>query len=336
MGINKGKEYLDIARNARTNSIKELSGKKMGIDGNLLLSQLVTRDKDLLWKLYMDPVQDISWELHKMLDEKLKIWREQKIDVLFVLDGASNPRKSAEQQSRRDRRKIAQDNLKILLQKENGGNDKELISLMKQSTSIDDDILKKTLVWCDRNHIKYIQSPFESDPQLFMLEYLGLIDGIITEDTDLIYLGCKLVVVDLVYKNDVEECTCNIVKNSEVLTFLKHKWECDQYVPDFNDLAIAGTLLGSDFFKFSSDWSVGPVKVDNIMKAYIAALPHGSITTDQKVDTLIKVLEQNLQSNQNKNKWGNFNEIKDLKHGIYSLLYPTVWEIKQQLEASIP
>ena len=76
MGINKGKEYLNIGRNARTNSIKELSGKKMGIDDNLLLSQLVTRDKDILWKLYMDPVQDISWELHKMLDEKLKIWME--------------------------------------------------------------------------------------------------------------------------------------------------------------------------------------------------------------------------------------------------------------------
>ena len=189
MGINKGKEYLNIGCNARTNSMKELSGKKMGIDDNLLLSQLVTRDKDLLWKFYMDPVQDISWELHKMLDEKLKIWMEQKIDVLFVFDGACNPRKSAEQQSRRDHRKIAQDNLKILLEMENGGNDKEFIFLMKQSTSIDDDILKKTLVWCDRNNIKYIQSPFESAPQLFMLEYLGLIDGIITEDTDLIYIS---------------------------------------------------------------------------------------------------------------------------------------------------
>jgi len=36
MGINNGKDYLKIDRNARTNSIKELSGKKMGID--LLLS----------------------------------------------------------------------------------------------------------------------------------------------------------------------------------------------------------------------------------------------------------------------------------------------------------
>ena len=39
--------------------------------------------------------------------------------------------------------------------------------------------------------VQYVVAPYEADAQLAYLEKEGLVDGIITEDSDLIIYGCK-------------------------------------------------------------------------------------------------------------------------------------------------
>jgi exonuclease-1 len=41
--------------------------------------------------------------------------------------------------------------------------------------------------------VEYIVAPYEADAQLCMLEREGIVDGIITEDSDLLVFGCKQV-----------------------------------------------------------------------------------------------------------------------------------------------
>ncbi len=40
-------------------------------------------------------------------------------------------------------------------------------------------------------NVEYIVAPYEADAQLCFLEREGLVDGIITEDSDLLVFGCK-------------------------------------------------------------------------------------------------------------------------------------------------
>lgn len=44
-------------------------------------------------------------------------------------------------------------------------------------------------------NVDYIVAPYEADAQLCMLEREGIVDGIITEDSDLLVFGCKQVSV---------------------------------------------------------------------------------------------------------------------------------------------
>ncbi len=43
--------------------------------------------------------------------------------------------------------------------------------------------------------VEYIVAPYEADAQLYFLEREGYVDGIITEDSDLLVFGCKHVSV---------------------------------------------------------------------------------------------------------------------------------------------
>jgi exonuclease-1 len=51
--------------------------------------------------------------------------------------------------------------------------------------------------------IDYIVAPYEADAQLAYLERRGTIDGIITEDSDLLVFGCKTVLYKM---NDQGRC----------------------------------------------------------------------------------------------------------------------------------
>lgn len=41
--------------------------------------------------------------------------------------------------------------------------------------------------------IEYVVAPYEADAQLAYLEMKGIVDGIVTEDSDLLVFGCKRV-----------------------------------------------------------------------------------------------------------------------------------------------
>lgn len=55
----------------------------------------------------------------------------------------------------------------------------------------------------------YVVAPYEADSQLCFLEREGIIDGLITEDSDLLVFGCKTVGcisdLHLIYADDSEQ-----------------------------------------------------------------------------------------------------------------------------------
>lgn len=48
-----------------------------------------------------------------------------------------------------------------------------------------------------RENVDYIVAPYEADAQLAYLEKQGIIDAILTEDSDLLVFGCKCILLKL-------------------------------------------------------------------------------------------------------------------------------------------
>jgi exonuclease 1 len=59
--------------------------------------------------------------------------------------------------------------------------------------------------------IQYVVAPYEADAQLAYLERVGLVDGIITEDSDLLVFGCKTVL----FKLDAVSSTVACISRSD-------------------------------------------------------------------------------------------------------------------------
>lgn len=57
----------------------------------------------------------------------------------------------------------------------------------------------------------YVVAPYEADAQLAYLERIGIVDGIITEDSDLLVFGCKTVL----FKMDAVASTISCVSRAD-------------------------------------------------------------------------------------------------------------------------
>lgn len=222
------------------------------------------------------------------------------------------PRKAALNAIRLDNIEKARSELSTVL-KDVVPDTEKIYRLYAKTISIDDDIINKTVVWCKENKILYIQAPFEADPILFALEEMLVTDGTITEDTDLLFLGCKLVVTDTVYSKH-NECNCNISKKDEVIVILQSKFDVVNE-PSFEELAMYGTILGSDYFKFEVNHNCGKVTANKIMGKYFKS-------NDRNFDSLIMVIKSFLSD------WGSLLDIQNFKLGINLLLYGIVWDIQ--------
>lgn len=70
--------------------------------------------------------------------------------------------------------------------------------------------------------VAYVVAPYEADAQMAFLEHSGVVDGIITEDSDLLVFGCKKVI----FKLDSDgNCVCIRRENfARVVDIPLHSW----------------------------------------------------------------------------------------------------------------
>lgn len=77
------------------------------------------------------------------------------------------------------------------------------------------------------DNVEYIVAPYEADAQLCYLEKEGYVDGIITEDSDLLVFGCKTVVFKM-----EKDGSCVYIKRSSIATVRDlpmHGWTDTQF-----------------------------------------------------------------------------------------------------------
>lgn len=132
--------------------------------------------------------------------KKINMLRHFGVEPYLVFDGASLPTKARTAAERRQRREEAREKANDMVKK---GKTKLAWKEFMKAAGVTFEMAKSIMVEMDRLRVKYVVAPYEADPQMVYLEKLGLVDGILSEDSDLLVFGCKRLITKL---NDFGEC----------------------------------------------------------------------------------------------------------------------------------
>jgi exonuclease-1 len=119
------------------------------------------------------------------------------LSFIAVFDGYRHPLKSKTTQKRRDTIDVKSRELEDLIAADDPNNYPAIRKLRQDTVHIRPDIIAVAREWCDKHTVEYVCAPFEADWQLAMMCQQELIQGVISEDSDMIVLGCQKVIMDL-------------------------------------------------------------------------------------------------------------------------------------------
>ena len=194
MGINGLLPLLKPATNKT--HISALRGKRVAIDGYSWLHKgayCCSRE------LCMDEPTDRF--VHYFM-QRLQTVINCGLVPTVVFDGANLPMKKMEEDTRRIARK---QNLERALAQMRDGNTAAAEECFQRAVNIKPCHAKQVVDALKRKGIKYVVAPYEADPQLAFLAKNGLVDVILTEDSDMLAYGCPHVLFKMDKNGYAEE-----------------------------------------------------------------------------------------------------------------------------------
>ncbi|EPQ26882.1 uncharacterized protein PFL1_05517 [Pseudozyma flocculosa PF-1] len=125
---------------------------------------------------------------------RIRMLQHHGVKPYLVFDGDKLPAKQGTEDDRDQRRR---DNLEKARSLERAGKAHEARDLYAKCVDITPAMAYQLIKLLRREGIPYVVAPYEADAQLAYLERHGIIDGIITEDSDLLVFGCEKVLFKL-------------------------------------------------------------------------------------------------------------------------------------------
>lgn len=187
MGIN------NLLKTLRSISIKkhlkEYQNKRVAIDGYCWLHKSIFS----IGTSILDEKIDITPCIYYFKRKLFKLLQYNIIPIV-VFDGSKIPiKKNEEERRKKNRKELLKESEKYLKM-----NDKYQASKIKiQAFDISPQFAYEFIKILKEYNIEYIVAPYEADIQLAYLSKINYVDFIITEDSDLIALGCKCVLYKL-------------------------------------------------------------------------------------------------------------------------------------------
>jgi flap endonuclease-1 len=215
---------LDVVKNK-----KFFKNKVVAIDISILLYQSIIGTRIKTGTDYLDKQGNISSHILGLFN-KIIIILKNNIIPIFVFDGKSPKLKENVIKKRRKRK------LDALIKITEEISDVEKIKYLKKSVFITSQQIKDCKELLDIMGIPYIQSIEEADSQCAYLNKMNLVNGVLTDDMDILTFGSKYIYRNL-YSLSKKP---SVISLDEVLNFL------DLNFDEFVDLCI---LLGSDYGK---------------------------------------------------------------------------------------
>ncbi|EEB06778.1 exonuclease I Exo1 [Schizosaccharomyces japonicus yFS275] len=168
--------------------IEEFSGKTLGVDAYVWLHKGVFAcAKELAFNIETDKY--IQYAMHR-----ISMLTYYGVKPFVVFDGGPLPSKLGTEEKRRARRKEALELGKKLW---NEGKRSQAMMHLSRSIDVTPEMANRFAMTLRQNNIPFVVAPYEADPQLVYLEKTGFIDGIITEDSDMLIFGARTVLFKL-------------------------------------------------------------------------------------------------------------------------------------------
>ncbi|KAG8752882.1 Rad2 nuclease [Serendipita sp. 396] len=182
--------------------LSTLKGKTLAVDGYVWLHkgaygcsvELVTGKPTTKY---------VDYAMHRV-----RLLRHYGIEPYLVFDGGPLPAKQGTESERRKKRDEALIKAKNLASEGRHGEARELYVKCVDITPQHVFQLIKVL---KAEAVAYVVAPYEADAQLAYLEKSGIVDGILTEDSDLLVFGCK----NVYFKLDATTYTITHISRSQ-------------------------------------------------------------------------------------------------------------------------
>lgn len=242
----------------RPMSLSELSGKILAVDGFSWLHKSVFTCPEELSS--GKPTQKYI----TFFEKRIRILQSLGIQIYMVFDGNSLDAKKGTNDKRRE------DRLKSRVKAEEfqkAGQYMKARDLFARSVSISAEMCKTWINVCKRYNIPYVVAPFEADSQMVYLEKKGLVDGIISEDSDLIIFGCK----NLYTKVDFDKMCCILVERSQFYRLkedVNSKGSPKFDISEFSQLDLIKLVCLSGCDYTPGLFQIGLIKAYNLLKEF--------------------------------------------------------------------
>lgn len=162
--------------------------------------------------------------------------RQHKITPFLVFDGDRLDAKAGTELKRRVKR---EENRKLGCELHKRGEKKKAWEYFQKSVDVTPEMAKCWIDYLQTHRLPYVVAPFEADAQMVYLEQQGFVDGIISEDSDLLIFGCTRLITKL---KDNGECI-EICRND----FEKLPRKFPLYELNMEQLRILVCLSGCDY-----------------------------------------------------------------------------------------
>jgi len=249
MGISNLLKILESIQTSR--HLSYYKGKKVAVDGYCWLHKSIYLISE---QIFHNPHSKRYLKyLNKRVDQLLRF----NITPIIVFDGDKLQMKRMEEEERQKRRnEVTMESLKLIRK----GKEKEAQTKRLEGIDINPQMAYEFIKLLKQKGVEYYVAPYEADIQLAYLDKINYVDCVLTEDSDLLALGCKKVL----YKLDLDT---NIGFEIEI----KNLKKCSKY--DFSsfdsDKFLTFCILsGCDYFKVKGVGANNAYKVITSSSSY--------------------------------------------------------------------
>lgn len=174
--------------------VKQYAQQTLGVDAYVWLHRGAFA---CAWELALGKhsTKYVDYAMHRV-----RMLKHYGVTPYIVFDGDFLPSKAQTEREREAKRK---ENRRLGKESMARGNTKLAQEYFQKAIDITPDMALRFILALQQESFDYVVAPYEADAQLAYLERVGIIDGVVTEDSDLLVFGCKKVLFKM---NEFGEC----------------------------------------------------------------------------------------------------------------------------------
>lgn len=169
-------------------NLKEYKGKTLGVDGYGWLHR-GTASCAVELALDKPTTKYVEFFMHRV-----RMLIHFGVVPYIVFDGDNLPSKAGTEKDRKERRKSSKALGLDLLK---AGKTSQAHAELQKSVDVTPEMARTVIEELKHHNVQYVVAPYEADSQLCYLERKGLIDGVISEDSDLLVFGVRRLITKL-------------------------------------------------------------------------------------------------------------------------------------------